>query len=970
MKTTIGIFLTSLFFLTGCSSASLISVQPKGAYASTSVSDGQIIDLNPVSEEDIRSYYSSLNSLSAEERSGTNLLKNLKPILSNNQKYYSYDSGSSNNPNPLWKMYEITDRDWDLSPASELSTYDASTNTIKGYTYSSSNPSLHVLYIDRNVPNQVISGSAYHSTGSWDYNREHIWMKSYGMQESTSPVSAGAGGRGDPHHLWPSAGIINIATHNDAVYGYVVDSARVDKDPENNPQYNGNYRGASRTLGGTKDVFEPQDSDKGDIARALFYMAARYNSYAGADSDEFNINNPNLFLSDVVAPSAGYSTSTDAFTVGILHDLLEWNRLDPPDEFEIHRNDLVYLNYTNNRNPFIDFPSWAEDIWGKAVEGTLDYESTGKAASPLNDTISAFSAEVTPSIEVSSSSLSVTSGSSLAVSATNNVSGSMSWSVADPSIATLSASSSSSGEEITVTGVAPGTTTVTVSLTVDKVVYSAEIEVKVVSEKKDTLTKETTVSAGAGGSYKDWTYDSPVLGNTYVGNTIAAVDYIQMRSDNSNSGIVISKSSCNIHQIDIEFNAKTAEGRVLNVYGSNTAYTSPADLYSENTQGTLLGSITYTAGSPMGSLLLDTDYSYIGIRSKSGALYLTSVSFTPGEAAEEEPVATSITATCEREFRPGDTISKEDIAVKDNLGNVLVDYEFTGEGYLFTYEDTLENGVGSVKKFTVSSGDLLTEVEVNVKRNVYVAPEGGELVIDSTFLSGHGIPASSSTSGNGTFTDSTTGVSFAYVGTYLYTSSGSTYLSFGKSNAGEFHNTSPLSSPISAVALSYRLGSPEGNTRVSKDGTTYVLVSEADLAGESYYYFKVDYEGIEVSAYTNISSITLSLRGKESLVNLVNYLMESDTEGQCEGKLAKALQIYDSLSATEQNEFDSSLDYCVSKARERLSAWKVAPKGGTSLQGFSSLPSLDYLPIVLVVGCFLLGIGGYCFLQISTKKRH
>lgn len=47
--------------------------------------------LNDFSENDIRSYYSNLNSLDSSERTGTNLLKNLKPILFNGQKYYTYD---------------------------------------------------------------------------------------------------------------------------------------------------------------------------------------------------------------------------------------------------------------------------------------------------------------------------------------------------------------------------------------------------------------------------------------------------------------------------------------------------------------------------------------------------------------------------------------------------------------------------------------------------------------------------------------------------------------------------------------------------------------------------------------------------------------------------------------------------------------------------------------------------------------
>ena len=52
------------------------------------------IKLSDCTENTIRSYYSDLNSLDNTERTAENLLKNLKPILSNGQKYYSYDENN------------------------------------------------------------------------------------------------------------------------------------------------------------------------------------------------------------------------------------------------------------------------------------------------------------------------------------------------------------------------------------------------------------------------------------------------------------------------------------------------------------------------------------------------------------------------------------------------------------------------------------------------------------------------------------------------------------------------------------------------------------------------------------------------------------------------------------------------------------------------------------------------------------
>ena len=44
--------------------------------------------------------------------------------------------------------------------------------------------------------------------------------------------------------------------------------------------------------------------------------------------------------------------------------LLKWHRQDPVSTKEIDRNNAVY-KLQGNRNPFIDYPEFAEYIWGK-----------------------------------------------------------------------------------------------------------------------------------------------------------------------------------------------------------------------------------------------------------------------------------------------------------------------------------------------------------------------------------------------------------------------------------------------------------------------------------------------------------------------------------------------------------------------------------------------------------------------------
>jgi hypothetical protein len=52
--------------------------------------------------------------------------------------------------------------------------------------------------------------------------------------------------------------------------------------------------------------------------------------------------------------------------------LLDWHRNDPPDDFELNRNNVVYT-WQRNRNPFIDDPILVEHIWGN-MQG-MPYEA-------------------------------------------------------------------------------------------------------------------------------------------------------------------------------------------------------------------------------------------------------------------------------------------------------------------------------------------------------------------------------------------------------------------------------------------------------------------------------------------------------------------------------------------------------------------------------------------------------------------
>lgn len=484
------------------------------------------IDLNDTAASNIRSYYSSLNNLSQSERQGTNLLKNLKTILKNGQKYYSYENGTS-----IWQMYEITDRDWAKSPASSTTygTYNSTTNKITDYTYGTSssssknNPYIHALYINRDVNNQTTAWDD-HDQDEWGINREHVWPKAEGFD------SKGAGGaRGDPMHLMAGNGYSNNI-HSNYYYGYVKTSDSYTDCGSKFSNQSGNLRGTSKTLN-SGTVFEPQDCDKGDIARAIFYMVARYNYISGSDSDGIDTNNPNLTLTQNISDwsSSGYTSSTSTQgKLGVLTDLLAWHHADPVDEYEIHRNNLLYTNFTNNRNPFIDFPEWADFIWGTVSYSGSTYNSysstpTGYAA-PNSDTINGYNSggqtvSVT-GVSLNKNSTSITVGGAETLEATvapsNATNQGVSWTSSNTSIATVSGG--------TVRGVAEGSATITV--TTSDGGYTA------------TCTVTVTASGGGGGGdpVSDVMFAKGFGGNTASSYSAAGTDYTGLANVTNSSG--------------------------------------------------------------------------------------------------------------------------------------------------------------------------------------------------------------------------------------------------------------------------------------------------------------------------------------------------------------------------------------------------------------------------------------------------
>ena len=141
----------------------------------------------------------------------------------------------------------------------------------------------------------------------------------------------------------------------------------------------------------------------------------------------------------------------------------------------------------------------------------------------------------------------------------------------------------------------------------------------------DTITQDL-IDYGDANAYVDWTYTAAnSSGVVYAGNSYSVPeDYIQIRSKSNDSGIVSVTSGGAISKVTVVFAATTSNGAKLDVYGSNTPFDGPADLFASSTQGTLLGSIVCGTGT---SLEITGSYAYVAVRSYSGAIYMSSITF-------------------------------------------------------------------------------------------------------------------------------------------------------------------------------------------------------------------------------------------------------------------------------------------------------------------------------------------------------
>lgn len=222
----------------------------------------------------------------------------------------------------LWTAYQTTDRDYFYeNDGTILDIYSERPTAADPYNFT--------------ITTNQCGGSGYTNEGDC-YNREHIVPQS--LFNEASPM------KNDVHFIRATDGKVNGMRSN-YPFGVVGNATFT--------SLNGSKLGTSVSQGYSGIVFEPINAFKGDVARMIFYFVTRYETQLSGFSS-----------GNMLGGSAFPGLQTWE-----LNTLLAWHAADPVSAEEIARNNASY-NYQQNRNPFIDNPSYVAQIWGTPVVDT------------------------------------------------------------------------------------------------------------------------------------------------------------------------------------------------------------------------------------------------------------------------------------------------------------------------------------------------------------------------------------------------------------------------------------------------------------------------------------------------------------------------------------------------------------------------------------------------------------------------
>ena len=222
-----------------------------------------------------------------------------------------------------------------------------------GYNYDKLRDNYKKVDRDLNTSGNIIGYyDGISMDGKWDggktYNREHTWPQSKGAD---SGIDMGH----DMQSVRPTNTSINSGRGNKA-YGEGSSYYNPDTDAKIGGIKNPHYK--STNLG----------TYRGDCARVIMYDYLMYGEAGGYKNDYYN-----------GIPQLHSMFGTDGLFES-LRIMLKWHMQDPPSLTEMVRNDGAQ-NYQGNRNPLIDYPELAIQVF--LDDGITTYTVTESSAATM-----------------------------------------------------------------------------------------------------------------------------------------------------------------------------------------------------------------------------------------------------------------------------------------------------------------------------------------------------------------------------------------------------------------------------------------------------------------------------------------------------------------------------------------------------------------------------------------------------------
>ena len=778
------------------------------------------------------------------------------------------------------------------------------------------------------------------SNGGKEFNKEHVWPNSHGGDNVEDDIL----------HSRPTISSENSSRGN-SFYVEGENSSSAGWDP-----YTAGYAEWCR----------------GECARIILYSVVAYSGFSlsALDSHATSNANPDNMM--------GNMNTLIKWHFAYTPNEYEMNRNNGAEYLQGNRNPFVdhpeYVAkiWSNFNSTVTNLCNNNSGVYANWTTGSYSHYGTNDAGTP------------TVGVSINKSTETIVTGNTTTISATSSNDSTISWTTSNSSVVSLSSASSSSGTSITLTGGSAGTATITAKATINNTLYSATCTVTV-SDASDytilpsdlangtyptTATDYTTASGLSIKAYNCANFSSKIqfkksggylynnssinlstmtlngLSGTitvYAGSSsnpssttingsngvynLSGYNYFKIINSSSNA------ATCNSIDITLASSSPTLSSISVATAPTKTTYT--AGEYFDPTG--LVITRNYSSGSP-------NNYAYAGHTSEftfspttSTALTTsnTSVTITYGGKSCSQAITvnaaaiTSITATVKnsKTFYVGETITASDISVKDNNNNDVTGFAFAS--YQFLYSDATSGGALTNKTFSnaISYNTLHCSLTARVQRKAYVAPSS---VIDT--ITADDLAATTTSYVDFSGVSKSSGA--VYAGNSAKNNNVNIQLRSNNSNSGIVSTTS--GGTITSVKITVASGSNTidvygKNTAYSaasdlySSGTQGTKVGSRSSTGTITFTTGYEYIGIRSnSGAVYISSIEITYGSAESAKNIANYVMYTDTNGQCTSKLNTALGYINNLSSSELTTWQEATavsDYVIYTARTRFEAW-------------------------------------------------